>query len=428
MYDIMILRLITVFSIMLVFVGMYVFASTVRSTGRPFFSITAGVSALLTYVFAQLNLGRLIEYDDSEGTGWGVPRFYSELSEGKVFLILLAISVIFAVLIYEVRVYRNRFITPGAVKLGLDELPDGLLYYSADGIIRFINPAMSNIAQIVTDRVVLNGNDLYEKLCDGDLTAGSVRIASGEAIVIRLESGRIFSFERKEKLLKGRPISELICFDVTDEYTLCDKLRENHTKLAEQKERLLTLGDSITEFTIDKEILDAKVRIHDELGKGLTASRYYIEQKKGEPGELLKLWNTNLRLLSNEEKPKKRDDYETVLKASGDVGVGIRLKGSLPREDDNKKIIAAAIRECVTNTFRHAKGDTVYIETIDEDTEYRVTFRNNGMPPESAISETGGLKNLRSLVERAGGSMKIGYDPEFELMISLFKRGKEDVR
>ena len=179
MYDIMILRLITVFSIMLVFVGMYVFASTVRSTGRPFFSITAGVSALLTYVFAQLNLGRLIEYDDSDGTGWGVPRFYSEMSEGKVFLILLAISVIFAVLIYEVRVYRNRFITPGAVKLGLDELPDGLLYYSADGIIRFINPAMSNIAQIVTDRVVLNGNDLYEKLCDGELTAGSVRIASG---------------------------------------------------------------------------------------------------------------------------------------------------------------------------------------------------------------------------------------------------------
>ena len=427
MYDMIFLRLITVLSIMMIFVGMYVFVYTIRSTGRIVLTVITGVMLFLTYTFAQLNLARLMEYDEEAAHKYGAPDFFVDLSSGKMMLFFLAIPVIYTIMIHEVRAYRKRYITPNAIKLGLDELPDGLLYYSEDGIIRFINPAMSNIAQIITGRVVLNGKDLYDQLCDGDLKPGSRRISSGEAPVIELESGRIFSFEKKDKLLKDKPICELVCFDVTDEYALSEKLKENHKRLKEQKDRLLTLGESITELTIEKEILDAKVRIHDDLGKGLTASRYYIEQKKGTPEELLKLWNTNLRLLENEEKPKKRDDYETVLKASGDVGVSIELKGSLPREEDNKKIIAAAIRECVTNTFRHAKGDTVYIETTSDDTEYRVAFRNNGMPPESRISETGGLGNLRNLVERSGGSMEIFYDPVFELVIGLFKRGNEDV-
>ena len=421
------LRLITVLSVMILFVGTYVFVYTIRSTGRLFLSTFTGAMVILTYTFVQLCLARIMRADGELGPGKEFSSFFDMIPVGAVVVIFLAIPSIYTVIIHNIRGYRKKHITPSAVKLGLDEIPDGLLYYNEYGIIRFINPAMSNLAELITGRQVLNGNDLYEGLCKGVLKDGVVRISAGDRPVIELENGRIYSFEKKEKLLKNEPIRELISFDVTDEYRLSARLKDNQKKLAEQRERLLTLGESITEYTIEKEILDAKVRIHDDFGKGLTASRYYIEQGKGTPEELLKLWNTNIRLLENEEKPKKRDDYETVLKASGDVGVGIVLHGSLPREDDNKKIIAAAIRECVTNTFRHAKGDTVYINTTQDETEYHVTFRNNGNAPEGRIAETGGLKNLRNLVERSGGSMEVKSEPEFVLTISLFIRGNENV-
>ncbi|MCR4990027.1 MAG: hypothetical protein K6A38_04105 [Lachnospiraceae bacterium] len=103
--------------------------------------------------------------------------------------------------------------------------------------------------------------------------------------------------------------------------------------------------------------------------------------------------------------------------------MSISLKGSLPVEEENKRVIAAAIRESVTNTFRHAKGNSVYIDSMADKTEYTVVIRNDGEAPKGKIVEKGGLLNLRKLVERTGGCMEIKSSPQYELRIKLFGMG-----
>lgn len=51
---------------------------------------------------------------------------------------------------------------------------------------------------------------------------------------------------------------------------------------------------------------------------------------------------------------------------------------------------------------------------------------NNGHSPAGEIRETGGLKNLRHMVESAGGDMKIESMPRFVLRVLLPKGDEEE--
>ena len=51
---------------------------------------------------------------------------------------------------------------------------------------------------------------------------------------------------------------------------------------------------------------------------------------------------------------------------------------------------------------------------------------NSGWPPDEPIRETGGLKDLRRIVERAGGSMTVKSAPRFLLRVEFQERGTED--
>ena len=174
-------------------------------------------------------------------------------------------------------------------------------------------------------------------------------------------------------------------------------------------------------MTIESEILNSKIQIHDELGRVLGATRHYIEQNAGDVDQILKSWNINVGLLSGT--PVKvnpvRNGYETVLKAAEDVGVSVHIDGSLPDESQVQKIISTAIRECVTNTFKHAHGDELYVQVTSQTHDYLIRFTNNGDKPSSDVTETGGLKDLRTLVEKSGGTMAITSLPEFILTICI---------
>jgi signal transduction histidine kinase len=55
-----------------------------------------------------------------------------------------------------------------------------------------------------------------------------------------------------------------------------------------------------------------------------------------------------------------------------------------------------------------------------------VTVTNDGKPPESEITEGGGLSTLRKRVERAGGTMLVQSVPVFKLTVTVPKE-KEGV-
>ena len=63
----------------------------------------------------------------------------------------------------------------------------------------------------------------------------------------------------------------------------------------------------------------------------------------------------------------------------------------------------------------------VRIETSDSNTNknYQVEISNNGNVPTEEPKETGGLMNLRHLIEEEGGSMEIKWQKEYILIVAF---------
>ena len=112
-------------------------------------------------------------------------------------------------------------------------------------------------------------------------------------------------------------------------------------------------------------------------------------------------------------------------KAAEAVNVTIHRNHPLPEAEKQNNLIVAAIYECMTNTVKHADGTEVYLDIQEERTTWKVQLTNDGNPPTQTVKETGGLANLRRVVEAAGGTMTIESVPRFMLQLELPK-GESD--
>ena len=57
------------------------------------------------------------------------------------------------------------------------------------------------------------------------------------------------------------------------------------------------IGEDIKQLTIKKEILAAKINVHDRLGENLIAARRYLATGEGDIGTIQELWFDNLDFL-----------------------------------------------------------------------------------------------------------------------------------
>jgi signal transduction histidine kinase len=164
--------------------------------------------------------------------------------------------------------------------------------------------------------------------------------------------------------------------------------------------------------------------VHNEVGNVLLETRHYLQDPASfEEEKLLQaLRNTNTYLLREyEEDDTARDPLADALELAEAIGVDVELTGMIPQEDPDRKILAAAISECASNTVKHADGDQLKVVISRTDTEWVCVLQNNGLQPKEAIRESGGLLSLRTLVEKEGGSMQTRILPEYAITIRLPK-------
>jgi len=191
-------------------------------------------------------------------------------------------------------------------------------------------------------------------------------------------------------------------------------------------------GSNIREynFTVKgEEVLNAKVKIHDELGANLLAIKRYI-LNGGTAEERIAIENIlhrNLQYLKNETSAKEKDEYAVILDTAAKLDMKIKVVGDLTEAEPQRYVIVTGIHECLTNTIRHARGDELTV-ILEEDGEFlTAVFTNNGKAPKDEIKERGGLALLRALTEESGGTMQILSKPAFELIIKLPKEGTTHV-
>ncbi|MBQ9333907.1 MAG: hypothetical protein IJS12_06185 [Lachnospiraceae bacterium] len=416
-----VLRICAILMTFLFLIGCYTLVVVIRhrrDTINIVFTIT---SVILSYIAVQAFYIALNPSGDDRMYSYQVCDFVRALPPYVSLIVSGSFAVLYGFMIYDILKYNRTHINLLSVKSGLDALTDGLMFYRADGSVQMINHTMNDIASKIIGGPVVNGLNFTNILKGDDPDISCTYIKSGEHPIIELSDGCVYSFESTVREYRGTSVNELIAVNVTEEYALSAQLSKQNVELTDRRRKLTDLNASITNMTIESEILNSKIQIHDELGRLLSATRHYIEQNAGDIDQILNSWNINVSLLSGTpvKMEPARNGYETVLKAAGDVGVSVHVDGNLPDEARAQKIISTAIRECVTNTFRHAHGDELYVRITEEAGDYRIRLTNNGEPPASEVTETGGLKDLRTLVENSGGTMETVSAPEFVLTICI---------
>lgn len=313
------------------------------------------------------------------------------------------------------RLYRRRGerLTPWAIKESLDTLPDGVCFYAPDGQPLLVNEQMNRISGELFGREILNAERFWQDVQ-----------RMGEPV--RTQDGRVWEIRRSVLTVRRAQVYELSALDVTEQHRLHEELKRRNERMSRVNLRLRRFSSDMVTFTAEKELLAAKIMVHDSVGRALLAFRSYLSQEADtrSRASLLFLWRYVCKVMRKEVAPA--GEWDELERAAQTLRVVIHLDGALPENLGMRAAMLAAVRECLTNTASHAGGDALFVKVRQEAGCAWAELTNNGRPPDGPVRETGGLKDLRRIVERAGGTMEVHSAPRFRLRVAFPERREED--
>ncbi|MGN8631723.1 hypothetical protein ACTNEW_09135 [Blautia sp. HCP3S3_G3] len=337
-------------------------------------------------------------------------------------LMVLIIGIFTFLSLYRILKYYRNSITVSSIKESIDNLPTGLSFSAPNGRILLANHRMEVLCHAVTGMDFQDAEQFWNILCSGCVCNDAERISEGNTPSIRLSDSTIWTFGKKMLTVEDHTVVQITAADTTDLYELSEELKENNRDLTEMNSRLRQYGENIDSFVRSREVLETKMRIHNEIGQALLASRSYLlhEAAPLQEKDILKRWNYIVALLKQESVPQDfRRTWNYFVNAANSAGVKILLEGELPDNEEIVKLIVAAAAEALTNAVRHAGADELSMKLYESENKLEVTFTNNGRRPAGEITVGGGLEALRLRLEEAGGSMKISARPHFVLNVTL---------
>lgn len=348
---------------------------------------------------------------------------FVSLPKWLITLLIAALTAVMVLLFRNHRRFEKTQITLMSVKEATDSLPSGLCFYLPSGQLLMKNLAMDRFCLAATGDSLISGDQLRRQLFAGALADGREMKMIGGTPIIRLPDGTSWSVAERESPFEETTAHMLLVTDVTEQMQKIRSLRDLQRKLTALNEQLVIYNREIVSLTAERELLAARVRLHDEMGADLLTIRRYIESG-GTPKDQADIearLRRNLNFLMTGQASLARDEYELMLETAEKLGVRVVVTGELPPKDPQKHVVATAIHECLTNTLRHAHGDELTIAAVEREESFVITFSNNGDQPVEPIREKGGLSSLRKLAENAGGSLLISAAPTFSVTLTLPK-------
>ena len=365
-------------------------------------------------------------------------------------LSVLAVSVLTGIFQWLFLYKKSRdMITTRSIKESIDLLPDGVCFSTDRGMPILMNSRMRQLCTEFTGEGLMDTEKFWRDLRNGNVRKGIRPLKQREAAFIDT-NGQVWDFRRSRLSYGGEKVMEISAVNITTQYHLHKDLVARYERLNDVNSRLHHFSEEVEKVTREKEILAAKIKLHDEIGRSLLILRSYLTEtpekstqtetpekstqtetpeksaqtEKRDRSRLLPLWQYIVTSMQEGTILKEREDSLLLLKKeAADFNVDIFLEGLLPANPSVRNVIFAAVRECAGNTAKHARGDRLFITIHDTEENTEVFITNNGNAPGGSIHETGGLKNLRKMVEERGGSMQIKSSPVFVLHLCFPERG-----
>ena len=345
-----------------------------------------------------------------------IPAVSVWLCEQSILLpmaLILAVGIYFGFLFAEELRFHRQTITRSSIKEGVDRISSGLCFYMDGGKVILCNSRMNDLCHTIAGCDLQDAEKFWQILSGGEVESDVLLLSFGSYPNFRLADGSVWTFSREE--LDG--FIQLTAANTTQQQNVADELREKNLDLAALNLRLRRHSENVDELARSKERLETKVRIHNDLGQALVATRrYLLDQSAQEPP--LHIWRSNIAMLRKEMATQKAEDPMGILqKAAKSAGVKLVIRGKLQADAEYRRLFLLAASEAMTNAVIHAGARTLAIDLSEEDTHWQMRFTNDGIQPTGPITEGGGLGSLRCRAEEMGAQMTIQSDPEFVLDI-----------
>ena len=319
-----------------------------------------------------------------------------------------------------------------SVKEAFDNLPSGICFADRNGLIILCNRQMHSLCWDLLGTDLQHLEELRRALKSPQ---PGVTAAEERALLFRFPDGKLWQFA--ESAVTGAGIgqyTQVQAIDVTELHEKRGELEWENQALAEANARARRLYLELDQIVREKERLAMKMKVHDNLGLCLLSTRNLLAQnssledfRKGG-----KRWEQALQLIDiarsaeTEDPIAAGDALSALIASAAEIVLQVYVKGDLPRSGEDAYLLIVAMRECVTNTVRHARGSKMDVVLTQAEHRYRMAITNNGKKPDVEIVEGGGLSALRRRIEDRGGNMAVESSPEFRLIVLLPE--KEETR
>ena len=316
---------------------------------------------------------------------------------------------------------KKQALSRDSIKQALDMLPSGICYFTPSGNVKLCNRQMDSLFRTISQGDLQTLAELQDALSDCDTCSEVIRL-SPERQTYLFPDGKAWRYRQTEvKASDGAFYTEAVFSDVTELYHKNLELKAQIKQLNAISRELKRLSDNVLILTREKEVLSAKTKLHDDMGAGLIAIRHILNNNQTE--EAANAVDVFCRAVSaikyDNAYPQGRSELDRFLQDAEAVGIRVNLSGDLPEQEELRRVMILAMRECLTNSVRHAGATTIHITVEQKGDSVSMQITNDGKPPETEVVPKGGLHNLYRHVMDLGGTMEIQSKPGFVLTVVL---------
>ena len=306
------------------------------------------------------------------------------------------------------------------IKESFDNLPIAACFFDKNGVVRLINRRMLAIANWLRKGGIQSLAEMQSALYSPPANVGCLDL---RLQIYRFPDGTALRFAQEQITTKaGVRYTQITAADVTELIQKQNQLKAENAKLEKTNKRLRRLLAQMPEIIREEETLAMKLRVHDDIGHSILATRRVLLQNtdQKEIRATAALWEQSISVLYRSSQMRAQSEpLETAKKRAEELDVSVLMTGNAPQRQWIRALIALAICECAANCVRHADGTELYVFFLQKPDCTEVSLTNNGAVPKEKITEGGGLSMLRQRIEEAGGKMEVWSSPRFQLMLSL---------
>lgn len=311
--------------------------------------------------------------------------------------------------------WAKTHLSPESFAKAFNSVSAGILFYVEGGQCLLSNNVMNQLAQSITEMPLLNGEEFYEAL-------GSDTVKTSD--------GKVWSFKRRklsveERMRFGRKqvifVYELIATDITEMVLKNQQLSDDNMKLRRINDELEDYNRDMLESIRRKEILSAKMNIHDEMNRLMLSTVNALgETDETKRNDFLRLWQRNALLLCKEANQSQPIDFLADLSVIAD-SLGIRfICDDLPELSDVniRRVFVQVARESMVNAVKHGGAKSMMVSVQKKDGWRRFVFANDGIC-EGEVIFSGGLHIVEKMVGDIGGKLTVESKDNFAVVLEV---------